>query len=171
MAAPLQVIALISGGKDSLFSLLHSLANNHHIIALANLCPPTPPTSLPPESPTDLNSYMYQTVGYTLLPHYSTVLSLPLYRHPIMGSSVNTEKDYSAPSCDKENDAVSSDETEDLIPLLRKVLAAHPSANALCTGAILSTYQRTRIESVALRLHLIPLSYLWEYPSLPTPIP
>ena len=63
------------------------------------------------------------------------------------------------------------DETESLIPLLRRVIAAHPSANTVCSGAILSTYQRTRIESVARRLDLIPLSYLWQYPSLPTPFP
>ena len=61
------------------------------------------------------------------------------------------------------------DETESLIPLLETILAAHPSANALCAGAILSTYQRTRIENVARRLGLIPLSYLWQYPSLPSP--
>jgi diphthine-ammonia ligase len=46
-------------------------------------------------------------------------------------------------------------------------MKAHPEANALSTGAILSTYQRTRIESVALRLGLTPLAYLWEYPILP----
>jgi diphthine-ammonia ligase len=46
-------------------------------------------------------------------------------------------------------------------------MADHPSANALSTGAILSTYQRTRVESVALRLGLTPLSYLWKYPILP----
>ena len=63
------------------------------------------------------------------------------------------------------------DETESLIPLLRRVIAAYPSANAVCSGAILSTYQRTRIESIARRLDLIPLSYLWQYPSLPTPSP
>lgn len=63
------------------------------------------------------------------------------------------------------------DETESLVPLLHRVLAAHSSANAICSGAILSTYQRTRIESVAQRLNLVSLSYLWQYPSLPTPFP
>lgn len=33
----------------------------------------------------------------------------------------------------------------------------------------MSTYQRTRIESVALRLGLVPLAPLWEYPFLPRP--
>ena len=43
----------------------------------------------------------------------------------------------------------------------------HPDVSAVCSGAILSTYQRTRIESVALRLGLVPLAPLWEYPFLP----
>ena len=114
---------------------------------------------------------MYQTVGHTVLPLYSTALGIPLYRQQISGSALNAEKDYSHPVPTGAGAGEAEDETESLIPLLQKVLAAHPEANALSTGAILSTYQRTRIESVALRLGLVPLSYLWQYPSLPTPIP
>ncbi len=44
----LNVIALVSGGKDSFFSLLHCLANGHRVVALANLYPPPP---APPPSP------------------------------------------------------------------------------------------------------------------------
>lgn len=58
-----------------------------------------------------------------------------------------------------------------MLPLLRRVQLAHPSATALVSGAILSTYQRTRIESIALRLNLLPLAPLWQYPFLPTPVP
>lgn len=64
-----------------------------------------------------------------------------------------------------------ADETESLIPLLRRIQRAHPSATAIVSGAILSNYQRTRIESVALRLGLVPLAPLWQYPFLPTPVP
>lgn len=39
-AARLNVIALVSGGKDSFFSLLHCRANGHRVVALANLHPP-----------------------------------------------------------------------------------------------------------------------------------
>ena len=167
----LNVIALISGGKDSFFSLLHCLANNHAVIALANLCPPPPSPNSPPS---DLNSYMYQTVGHKLIPHYSTTLGLPLYRAFISGNAFNTLKDYSnpSPSFAQENVVTErvQDETESLVPLLKTILAAHPTANAICTGAILSTYQRTRIENVARRFNLIPLSYLWQYPSLPCPL-
>ncbi|MCJ1287201.1 hypothetical protein MMC26_006549 [Xylographa opegraphella] len=170
---PLHVIALISGGKDSFFSLLHCLANNHTVVALANLYPPpsisSPNAQQDQDGPSDLNSYMYQTVGHALIPLYAKALGIPLYRQQIAGTAVDLQKDYSAPAASV--DADSYDETESLLPLLRKVLADHPYANALSAGAILSTYQRTRIESIALRLGLTPLAFLWQYPYLPTPIP
>lgn len=159
----LNVIGLISGGKDSVFSLLHCLVNNHRLVALANLHPP--PTSCPSDEAEDLNSYMYQTAGHGIIPLYAEALGLPLYRQEISGAAANLSKNYSF----RENSQGIDDETESLLPLLRKAMAAHPTANAVCSGAILSTYQRTRIESVARRLNLIPLSYLWQYPSLPPP--
>ncbi|KAJ4370569.1 hypothetical protein N0V83_005090 [Neocucurbitaria cava] len=157
MASSLQVIALISGGKDSLFSILHCQQNGHTIVALANLYP-TRCTN----DDEDINSYMYQTVGHSVIPLYEQALNIPLYRQEITGKAVDSSRDYETPRADQEQD-----ETEDLVPLLRRVMQAHPEANAVSTGAILSTYQRTRVESVALRLGLTPLSYLWQYPLLP----
>ncbi|MCJ1245149.1 hypothetical protein MMC30_002350 [Trapelia coarctata] len=181
MAPPLQVICLISGGKDSFYSLLHCLANGHNVIALANLFPPPSPSPSSEDQTQDLNSYMYQTVGHTLIPLYATALGLPLYRQQIHGGAVCVEREYSYPippssssvaqvevKGERENE---EDETESLLPLLERIMREHPHATALATGAILSTYQRTRIESVAARLSLIPLSYLWQYPFLPTPAP
>ncbi|KAL1654783.1 hypothetical protein SLS61_002532 [Didymella pomorum] len=156
----LNVIALVSGGKDSFFSILHCIANGHTIVALANLHPaPTAPDE-------DINSYMYQTVGASVIPLYEQALGIPLYRQEITGSAVSTARDYSNPK-PKSQEQGKGDETEDLVPLLRKVMQHHPEANAVSTGAILSTYQRTRVESVALRLGLTPLSFLWQYPLLP----
>ncbi|ERF68047.1 hypothetical protein EPUS_06437 [Endocarpon pusillum Z07020] len=162
----LNVIALISGGKDSLFSLLHCIQNGHKIVALANLYPVSAepstdgPVTLEGE---DLNSFMYQTVGHTIVPLYAEALDLPLYRRGIGGKTVNTERDYAF------EEGVDPDEAEDLIPLLEEIRQAHPEADALSTGAILSTYQRTRIESVAVRLGLTPLAFLWQYPYLSPP--
>src|SRR5690242_8381011 len=153
----LNVIALVSGGKDSFFSILHCIANGHKVVALANLHPA--PTAGDNE---DINSYMYQTVGHSVIPLYEQALGIPLYRQEITGKAVNSERDYAAPRAQQEQD-----ETEDLVPLLKKAMLAHPEANAVCSGAILSTYQRTRVESVALRLGLTPLSFLWQYPLLP----
>ena len=162
----LNVIGLISGGKDSFFSMLHCLANNHQIVALANLYPPQESSLRVPSE--DLNSYMYQTAGHGLTPLYSDALGLPVFRQEISGSAVILSKVYEY-GVDSQIDSHRLDETEDLMPLLRRVLQQYPHANALCSGAILSTYQRTRIESVARRLNLVPLSYLWQYPSLPPP--
>jgi diphthine-ammonia ligase len=156
MTSSLNVIALISGGKDSLFSILHCQANGHTVVALANLHPP-PSTN----GDEDINSYMYQTVGHSVIPLYEQALGIPLYRQEITGSAVNARRDY------EEQTGTEQDETEDLVPLLKKAMEAHPEANAVSTGAILSTYQRTRVESVAIRLGLTPLSYLWQYPLLP----
>ncbi|KAM0252052.1 hypothetical protein ACHAP5_001377 [Fusarium lateritium] len=230
----LNVIALISGGKDSFFSLIHCIEHGHRIVALANLFPGPGPETLTldsssglqasdiprgqsplrekdatdaePEtnlagfqhidpstdtwtphpsskdedgdgdhgqgsgetSDTDLNSFMYQTVGHEVLPLYAAATGLPLYRLPITGRAVRHERDYDATAGAQDKDK-DSDETESMLPLLQAIVARHPEANAVCAGAILSTYQRTRVESIALRLGLVPLAYLWQYPILPPP--
>jgi diphthine-ammonia ligase len=157
--ASLQVIALVSGGKDSFFSILHCLAAGHIVVALANLHPPIPEDGVQRE---DLNSFMYQTVGHSVIPLYAEATGIPLFRQEILGGAVNSARDYTVPQSGSD-----LEETESLVPLLLKIKAAYPGANAVSTGAILSTYQRTRVESVALRLGLAPLSFLWQYPLLP----
>jgi diphthine-ammonia ligase len=44
---------------------------------------------------------------------------------------------------------------------------AHPECTALASGAILSNYQRLRIEHVCARLGLVSISYLWQAAQLP----
>ena len=159
--ASLKVVCLISGGKDSLFSILHCLRNGHDVVALANL---HPPYSEDGKAVDDSESYMYQTIGHTVIPLFEKALGLPLYRQDISGTHVNQDKSY-GPTLDVMEDR--EDETEALMPLLRKVKDFHPEVNAVSTGAILSDYQRTRVESVAMRLGLTPLAFLWQYPFLP----
>ncbi|KAL8738379.1 MAG: hypothetical protein Q9181_000801 [Wetmoreana brouardii] len=171
MVRQLNVIGFISGGKDSFFSLLHCLANGHKIVALANLAPPSHA-----RGDIDLNSLMYQTVGYGLMPLYEDVLSVPLYRQEIRGTAVNQAKEYHAPRIELPRDIAppyvsTEDETESMVALLQCIKMDYPEANAVCSGAILSTYQRTRIESVAVRMQMVSLAYLWQYPELPTPTP
>ncbi|KAL5614589.1 uncharacterized protein BROUX77_000426 [Berkeleyomyces rouxiae] len=194
----LNVIALVSGGKDSFFAALHAQHNGHRLVALANLYPgpSTPESDLndahePHHQPTsngvvvyspqnetspnavhyetaeeqDLNSFMYQTVGHQILPLYAQALGLPLYRRSLGGTAaVQNTADYET------NRAKEDDETESMVPLLKEIMKRHPEVNAICAGAILSTYQRTRVESVAVRLGLVPLAYLWKYPVLPSPM-
>ncbi|KAI9166941.1 Diphthine--ammonia ligase [Paramyrothecium foliicola] len=200
----LNVIALISGGKDSFFSLLHCIHHGHRVVALANLHPADSdgsdaaardvqviepgsdgedvgdgPAAVPGRGGAasaasaplqDLNSFMYQTVGHEVVPLYAAATGLPLYRQPIVGEAVRHARDYDyATSIQSSGVSSAPDETESMLSLLQAVKARHPEANAVCAGAILSTYQRTRVESVALRLGLVPLAYLWKYPILPHP--
>ncbi|KAK6517697.1 hypothetical protein TWF506_004879 [Arthrobotrys conoides] len=169
MAAPIPTVALISGGKDSFFSLLHSNANGFQVIALANLHPPVPSstsqTSDHGDDSEDLNSFMYQTVGHTVLPHYASILNIPLYRAAITGSSVNQELSYhpnSTGSVDGSKQEEEVDEIENLYDLLHSIKLKHPELRAVCSGAILSSYQRTRVESVCQRLGLISIAWLWQ---------
>lgn len=96
-------------------------------------------------------------------------LGIPLYRRPISGTAVDQSLTY-APGDELTGIPVPEkpfDEAEDIFLLLKDVLWKHPDARAVSSGAILSTYQRTRVESVAIRLGLVPLSYLWQYPYIP----
>lgn len=163
----LNVVGLISGGKDSLYSLAHCVRGGHKIIALANLHPGATKSSQAQsehgEHP-DLDSFMYQTVGHSIVPLYASALGVPLYRKEITGTALQNGRYYETSS-----ETSLGDETEDMYALVKEILERHPEINALSAGAILSTYQRTRVESVAVRLGLVPLAYLWQYPALPAP--
>ena len=169
------MIALVSGGKDSLYSILHCIRNGHTVVALANLYPKPGPGG-DDDDEEDTDSFMYQTIGHSVIPLYEAALGVPLYREHITGGAVDTSRVYrdggssSASSDEKQVGGQDQDETESLTPLLKRVMANHPEANAVSAGAILSTYQRTRIENVAGRLGLTPLAWLWMYPSLPAPV-
>ncbi|OUM51359.1 hypothetical protein BVG19_g454 [[Candida] boidinii] len=141
----MKFVALVSGGKDSCFNILHCLAQGHELTCLANLYPP-------PAESDEIDSFMYQTVGHDVLNYYSECIGVPMFRHMIQGTSNNQSLEYKV---------TDKDETEDLYQLLKKVLDAHPDVQGVSVGAILSTYQRTRVEDVCLRLGLTSLSYLW----------
>ena len=58
--------------------------------------------------------------------------------------------------------ATDGDEVEDLRLLLADVQAALPGVDAVCCGAVLSNYQRCRVEHVCADLGLASLAYLWQ---------
>lgn len=142
----MKVVALVSGGKDSCFNILHCLAQGHELIALANLKPADP-------SVQELDSFMFQTVGHDALEFYSECVGVPMFRGDINGKSVNQQLDYKI---------TQEDEIEDLYLLLEKVKIALPDVEAVSVGAILSSYQRTRVENVCQRLGLTSLAFLWQ---------
>ncbi|KAF9919266.1 hypothetical protein FBU30_011079 [Linnemannia zychae] len=143
----MKVVGLISGGKDSFYNLMQCVANGHSVIALGNLHPK------PQDNKDELDSYMYQTVGHDVIHLYKDCLDVPLYRREIKGKPIEQGADYVR---------TDQDETEDLFELLSAVKTAHPDLEAVSVGAILSNYQRIRVESVCSRLGLVALAYLWQ---------
>ncbi|KFY27270.1 hypothetical protein V493_03600, partial [Pseudogymnoascus sp. VKM F-4281 (FW-2241)] len=173
---PLNVIALISGGKDSIYSLLHVLSLGHRVLALGNLYPQPATAAHVTTSPSttattttcsssstatttaragintadddapDPDSHMYQTAGHALIPAIARALGLPLFRAPIVGGAVVGGSTYAPLSSslsgggnvvrreegegEGEGEGGGGDETESLIPLLRAIKKAHPTADA-----------------------------------------
>ena len=146
MSGCYNVVALVSGGKDSTMSMMRCVAQGHRIQALANL--------YPAEGEMDeLDSFMYQTVGHEGIEAIAECMDLPMFRRPMRsGRSLSTELEYRQ---------TAGDEVEDLFLLLKHIKQSMPEINAVASGAILSNYQRTRVESVCMRLGLVSLAFLW----------
>lgn len=142
----LKVAALVSGGKDSLYSAMKCGDYGHEVVVLANL--------YPSHEESQRDSYMYQTQGWEMLPAIAECMGLPLERRAIVGTSANQDLLY------RKREA--EDEVEDMYELLREITIKHPEVNAVCSGAVLSTYQRSRVEDVCDRLGLVSLAYLWQ---------
>ncbi|XP_071951930.1 uncharacterized protein [Antedon mediterranea] len=139
----MKTVALISGGKDSCYNMMQCVAEGHEIVALANLRP---------KHKDELDSYMFQTVGHHAIQLYSKAMGLPLYQHWIQGNSLEIGKDYVV---------TNGDEVEDLYQLLKQI-KNEQMIEAVSVGAILSNYQRVRVENVCTRLGLTVLAYLWQ---------
>ena len=138
----MKVVALLSGGKDSCYTLLKTRLHGNEVIALAHITPPRD----------EADSFMYQSVGSTAVPFIAKALNLPLYTQPTQANAREQGIVYT-PTKD--------DEVEDLVTLLLKVKEAHPDLQAVCAGALWSDYQRLRVESAASRVGLLSLAYLW----------
>ncbi|KAJ3054117.1 ATP binding domain 4 [Rhizophlyctis rosea] len=79
-------------------------------------------------------------------------MGLPMFRRAINGTSAVQTSDYTP---------TEGDEVEDLYLLLLDVKSQIPDIEAVATGAILSNYQRVRVENICARLGLKSLAYLW----------
>ena len=148
---PHRVVALVSGGKDSCYSMMKCVEHGHEVVAIANLHPPSAVGE-------ELDSHMYQTVGHAHIGAIAEAMELPLFRREITGTAVEQRLRYGA---------TPGDEVEDLYELLSQVKAQMPEVTAVCSGAILSNYQRSRVESVCERLGLASLAFLWQREQAP----
>lgn len=127
----MKYVALLSGGKDSCYILLHCHKNGHELVAAASLGP-QPGTGLVPSCANhsrysiitgradELDSYMYQTVGQDAIEYVAQALDVPLFRRIISGTAVDLSSEYGSRSVSS-NGAKDGDETEDLYELLRTV--------------------------------------------------
>ncbi|CAJ1944347.1 unnamed protein product [Cylindrotheca closterium] len=142
----MKFIALVSGGKDSIYSILQCIRNGHELVAAVHLGAP--------ES-TDEESYMYQTAASEVVKtQVEECLQVPLVLYQRTGKSLNTSLVY--------DDSNKQDEVEDLYNALLEAKSKFDFA-AVSSGAVFSTYQRVRIENVCRRLQLTSLSYLWRF--------
>jgi diphthine-ammonia ligase len=172
----MDAVALISGGKDSIYACCEAVRFGHSLVALANLYPAStairdaagssdPSIASAEEAtglelPSELDSFFIQTVGHTAVEAIAKAMQLPLIRRQTQGKSVNSGLAYEKDSANADVDSV--DEVEDLFELLKAVKTSFPSIKGVICGAILSNYQRLRVEHVAQRLGLTVISYLWQ---------
>ena len=141
----MKFVALLSGGKDSCFNIIKCTENKHELVALANLMPQQSEAE-------EINSFMYQSAAHNTIPFMAECFGVPLYRQEILGRAVIQSLDY---------DRDEADEVEDLFLLLQRIINMHPDIEGVSCGAIVSNYQRLRVENVCSRLNLTPLTYLW----------
>ncbi|EGG21287.1 endoribonuclease L-PSP domain-containing protein [Cavenderia fasciculata] len=144
----MKLVGLISGGKDSIYNLIECIRNGHEVIALAHLKPP----KIDNTQQDEIDSYMFQSVGHNVIEGIAEAMGLPLTQHAINGKPHNQGEIYVA---------TKEDEVEDLYHLLSMVKQSHPDVQGVATGAILSTYQRIRVENVCSRLGFTSFCYLW----------
>lgn len=86
----------------------------------------------------ELDSFMFQTVGHEGVALVAKAMKLPLYRINTDGISLVRDLHYSRRE---------GDEVEDLFQLLSHV-KEELNVEAVSCGAILSDYQRLRVENV-----------------------
>jgi diphthine-ammonia ligase len=122
---------------------MQCVAAGHTLVALANL--------QPEGKEEELDSYMFQTVGHEAVEVLAKAMGLPLYRGVTSGWSRGRGLHYLPQE---------GDEVEDLYDLLQRVQAVE-GVEGVASGAVLSDYQRLRVEHVCERLGLTSLAYLW----------
>mmetsp|Transcript_51592 Transcript_51592/g.109629 ORF Transcript_51592/g.109629 Transcript_51592/m.109629 type:complete len:727 (-) Transcript_51592:63-2243(-) len=142
----MRVVGLISGGKDSIWNLHYCHHLGHQLVCVANLAPPA--------GIDEMDSYMYQTVASDVIEAIADALEVPLIRRVIAGAPKGTSSQSYTPQ--------EGDEVEDLTLLLKEVIEKHPEVEAVSCGAILSNYQRLRVEDVCGRLGLKVLAFMWK---------
>jgi hypothetical protein len=101
----MKFIGLVSGGKDSVFSVVRCQSYGHELVVLGNLHPPD-------EGTDELDSFMFQSAGHTAVGLLAECLGVPMVRLPLTGGSDCQGLHY---------EPTENDEVEDLWRLLREI--------------------------------------------------
>lgn len=161
----MKTVALISGGKDSILSILIAYRYGHEPVVAVNIVP-APSSAVSADAAAgqqealvdahEVDSYMFQTVGHEVVEQIAHCLQLPLRRGEVARGAAKDQTLLYTAHPDEQ------DEVEGLYRLLKGVRDEFPEVRGVTTGAILSNYQRNRVEAVCGRLGLISLAYLWQ---------
>lgn len=152
----MKTIALISGGKDSILSIILSMRYGHYPVVVANIAPECDDGR---ETVHEVDSYSFQTVGHEVVEEIAACMQLPFRRGYIRADQAKVQDLHYTSKRDE------GDEIEALYRLLRSVKEEFPEVEAVTSGAILSNYQRHRVEDVCSRLKLRSLAFLWQRPA------
>lgn len=138
----MKILALVSGGKDSIYSLCKLKDEGHEIVAILHM--------RSTEEYSD--SYMFQTVGSEIAELMGECLACPIFISSTKCNSISTSLDYSM---------TVGDEVEELFDAVSNILK-NIQFEAICSGAILSNYQKRRVENICKRLNLESIAPLWK---------
>lgn len=137
----MKFVALLSGGKDSLYAAGKAIQMGHEMVCVANLY-----------SQDEQDSYMFQCAGTLFVPAIAKALNKPLISRKLTGKSVMKEAAYTK---------TEGDEIEDLYELILEAKCRFPDIEAVVSGAVLSEYQRARVEHICARLSLASIAPIW----------
>lgn len=137
----MKFVALVSGGKDSVYTICKLLDDGHKLVGLIHIT----------SSESYSDSYMYQTVGSEVAILLGDCFNVPIHVFRTACNAINKNLEY---------DSIEGDEVEDLFNAVSTVLD-DVRFDAISSGALHSTYQKNRVESVCSRLGLVSLAPLW----------
>lgn len=138
----MKFIGLVSGGKDSIYTVCRLIDEGHHLAGLLYVYCETD----------TVDSFMFQTVGKEIIEKYETCMGVPLFLHRTKCLTLNRGLEY---------DPVEHDEVEDLYQGIKDTLTK-VHFEGVSSGAILSVYQKNRVESICRRLNLLSLTPLFQ---------
>ena len=126
-------VALLSGGKDSVYSAIYLQKQGISIDCLLHLEPSK-------QHESENNSYMFQTALHEAIPYLAECMNIPLVNYGFeSNTSFCIEADYTI---------TKDDEIERLYEGVCEVLKQFPQIDSICCGAIASHYQANRLKNV-----------------------